>query len=225
MKMISPYTMVTLVEDDVHMRTMMKYLVESLGFKTLVYSSGEEFLSEGFQNRKSIFIFDNNLPGITGLQLTQLIRKEDKVSPILMISGESDEVIVINALDVGADDYILKPFSTNLISAKIKNLQARTTSILDRLVDIGIKFIDDSHTVLFNEYTISFTSREFQIFKALYDSQDRTSTREHLLNSIGEDTTIRNIDVIVCSIRKKLESLPIHIQSLRGKGYFLELAS
>ena len=217
------YSNVIIVEDDIHMRMMLKHLVEMNGFKSQIFSSAEDFINSDIQETRSIHIFDNNLPGISGLQLINLIRQKDLISPILIISGENDEDSVVDALKRGADDFILKPFSIEIMSAKMMNLQARSRTIMSRSIDEGIKFFPATHSILFNKHTLSLTKREYQIFESLYKNHDKKVTRESLVQDLGQETTLRNVDVIMCTLRKKIESLPIKIGSVRGSGYKLRI--
>jgi two-component system, OmpR family, response regulator len=213
---------VVIVEDDYQMRTMLKYIVQSK-FNVVDFESAESFLMYKDKKPFSLYILDNNLQGINGMQLTQFIRAKDKISPILMVSGDHDKETITAGLTSGADDYITKPFDTNFLTIKINNLNERIQSIASNLMNVGFKFIDESRTMIFNGKSTSFTAREYQVLRGLHQTLGHSQSREDLVHLLGDDTTTRNIDVIVCSLRKKIENLSMTIHNIRGIGYSLEI--
>jgi DNA-binding response OmpR family regulator len=142
-----------------------------------------------------------------------------------MMSAYNKPEQIIEGLNSGADDYLIKPFNYDELLVRIDNACTKITTLQENLMNVGLKLIPEAHTVIKDGVTINLTSREFIIFHHLYKNQSVASTREELIHQFANDLemTIRNIDVHVFSLRKKVSKINISIETVWGTGYKMVL--
>lgn len=220
---------VLVVDDEIHIQELIKFNLEKNGFSVLTADNGDDAL-EIVENEKVDLIFlDLMLPGKDGLEVCKSIRRNPSIDsiPIIMITAKGEELDKVLGLELGADDYITKPFS-------IRELVARAKAILRRMgikqEDNSFKFGDISidfqkHEVYRKREKIELTLKEFELLEILIKNKGRVMTRDFLLEKIwgyeyvGET---RTVDVHVRHLRQKIEEndkSPIYIQTIRGIGY------
>jgi two-component system alkaline phosphatase synthesis response regulator PhoP len=219
------------VEDEIHIQQLIKYNLESNGFKVTVFDSGEALLSNCFDKVPDLFILDIMLPGIDGLDVCRNIKQNPatKNLPIIMLTAKSEEFDKVLGLELGADDYITKPFSVRELVARIKALFRRINIVpepKETVISHGNITIDCIRREVYKNNTlIEMTLKEFELLKMLVINKGKVLSREHLLDKIwGFDYygETRTVDVHIRYLRQKIEDNdenPVLIETIRGIGY------
>lgn len=217
---------ILVIEDDSDILELIHFNLEMAGFEVLTTKNGEEGLRIAQDEGPDLVILDIMLPGIDGLSVLRRIRSsEQDKTPVIMLSAKGEESDIINGLEIGADDYMVKPFSPNELIARIKAVLRRgLESLTDAtMIETGPLKIDlERHEIYLRNRPLSFTLAEFNILRLLASKPGRVFTRDQILEFIaGSDTYLvdRNVDVHVRSIRKKLGEDKDIIQTIRGVGY------
>jgi len=216
---------VVIIEDEKDIAESMQLVLERKQFQVRAYPSGEDFFACNKAKDDCVYLIDWNLPGIKGIDIVKNIREKDKISSIFMVSAYNTSDQIIQGLETGADDYITKPFNFDELIVRVSNAHLKISSLKENLFNVGIKLIDEANSIIKDGATVQLTSREFIIFKYLYNHQKEPVTRELLISSFDEDmdVTTRNIDVHIFSLRKKLNKLKIVIETVWGIGYQIKL--
>jgi DNA-binding response OmpR family regulator len=220
------------VEDDADISRLVRHHLEHEGFAVRVYSSGNSVLLDAERQRPALFVLDIMVPGRDGLELCRTIRQNPTLAAVPVIfltakSGESDRVL---GLEIGADDYIPKPFSPRELVARVKAVLRRFERPLPPSpLKIGDIEIDPSAmTLIVRGKTVQTTATEFRLLDYFARHAGRVFTRDHLLDSVWRDTayvTPRSVDVYVRRIREKIEADPEdprYLRTVRGAGYRFE---
>jgi two-component system alkaline phosphatase synthesis response regulator PhoP len=222
---------ILIIEDDPGIQLSIKDEFESLGYTVYTASDGEEGLTMVGKKKPDLIILDIMLPILDGLEVCKKMRKEKDNTPIIMLTVKNKEIDKVLGLELGADDYVTKPFS-------LRELVARVKAVFRRLEDqscelssyhLGeIEFNFKKYTAEKNRKKIDFTPLEFQIIKLFIQKKGEVLTRNDILDTIwGEDNltvTSRTIDSHIANIRKKIEedsANPQFIFSIIGVGYKL----
>lgn len=219
------------VEDEVHIQQLVKYNLEANGYKVLSFESGESLLNEIKSNTPDLFILDIMLPGIDGLEVCRQLHGNPKTKniPIIMLTAKSEEFDKVLGLELGADDYLTKPFSVRELIARVKaifrrmNAPAPAEAENIKHGDIIIDFT--RHEVFKNGKLLEMPLKEFELLKMLILNKGRVLSRELLLEKIwGFDYygETRTVDVHIRYLRQKIEdddSNPVCIETIRGIGY------
>ncbi len=220
-----------IVEDDLHIQQLIKYNLDANGFKVSVFGSGEELLSHCFDNTPDLFILDIMLPGIDGLEVCRNLKQNSNTKniPIIMLTAKSEEFDKVLGLELGADDYITKPFSIRELLARVKALFRRVYTVSEPKQDIishGDITIDCTRREVYKgEKLIEMPLKEFELLKMLMTNKGKVLSREHLLDKIwGFDYygETRTVDVHIRYLRQKIEEnddSPELIETIRGIGY------
>ncbi len=223
--------LVYIVEDDIHIQQLLKYNLEAAGYKVLVFENGENLVKELQTSLPALFILDIMLPGMDGFEICRLLRSDpdSKEIPIIMLTAKSEEFDKVLGLEMGADDYITKPFSVRELMARVKALFRRTlksASPDSEIIQHGDIEIDISrHEVYKKGQPVEMPLKEFDLLKILMQNKGKVLSREFLLDKIwGFDYygETRTVDVHIRYIRQKIEeddSNPIYIETIRGVGY------
>jgi DNA-binding response OmpR family regulator len=221
---VSAVDKVVIIEDEKDVGEMLKFLLEKNSFDVDFYQSAEDFfLAKKFYST-CVYIIDQSLPGIQGEDVIRTIRSKDKLSPVFIISGKTEGDDISQGLACGADDYLPKPFNTDHLIQKVINSVLKTNIILENLMNVGIKLIPEANSIIHDGATVNLTSREYLIVESLLKKPGTIVTREELVTDFDDsEVTIRTIDVHVSSLRKKLEKVKLTIDTVRGKGYKIEL--
>lgn len=213
-----------IIEDDPIITEMLAEMArEELKVPAKTYCSAEEFFACEQKTGNSVYLIDWNLPGaFQGPEIIKRIRMNDRISPVFMISGNNEREQVLEGLRSGADDYLVKPFMSDELMEKIRNASSRTMAINDNMINVGVKLIPEADLIIKDGEKITLTSREFQVFRTLYEEPHKVHTRHKIVTMFRDnETTERNIDVLVYSLRKKITNLGLEIETVRGQGYRL----
>ena len=223
---------IAVVEDDREISEILKYGLEREGFKVKVYNDGESFLNSFDEHTPDLVILDIMLPGIDGFEVCKTLRKMEKTSrvPIIMLTAKGDEIDRVLGLELGADDYIVKPFSLRELIARIKAIFRRISPAekipsSNTLTFGPITLKVDSYEVFIEGKRVRLTLVEFKILHLLMENAGKVLTRDFLLDSVlgyGADVYSRTVDVHIANLRKKLGRWGKLIKTVRGLGYKLE---
>lgn len=220
-----------LVEDEEHIQQLVKYNLESAGYHVTVCGSGEDLLALLESAIPDMFILDLMLPGIDGYGILRKIKENPRLKdlPVIMLTARSEEFDRVLGLEMGADDYITKPFSVRELIARAKALFRRSdisSGPGSETLTIGIITIDmERHEVLKGDKRIELTLKEFELLKILMQNRGRVLSRDMLLEKVwGYDYfgETRTVDVHIRYLRQKIEdddSNPEYIETVRGVGY------
>ncbi|MDQ3472325.1 MAG: response regulator transcription factor [Acidobacteriota bacterium] len=218
---------VLIIEDDPDISESLKYNLEREGLNTIVAATGEQGLSEALNERNPpmLIMLDLMLPGMSGTELCRRFRREPltRRTPIIILTAKGSESDRVTGLDLGADDYITKPFS-------VRELLARVRAVLRRLDETTSQnYEDDQLTIDFadirtvcNGRKIKLTNKEFSLLSVLAKSADRVVTRQQLLDSVWGYSyygDARTLDVHIRRLRQKLEECGDCIETVVGVGY------
>ncbi|MDR1205140.1 MAG: response regulator transcription factor [Peptococcaceae bacterium] len=216
-----------LVEDDENIRDLVSYALASAGFETVGFESGEELFKELGARAPHLILLDIMLPGEDGLAVLKMIRQNPlaKKTPVIMLTAKGSEWDRVKGLDLGADDYMVKPFS-------ILELISRVNAVLRRLGDGGVsenlltyKEISmdvQKHSVSAGEHPVGLTFKEFELLQFLIYNQGIVLSREKIMDQVwGNDFMgeSRTVDMHVKNLRQKLGTAGVHIKTVRGIGY------
>ena len=219
------------IDDEKDILKLLQYNLERESYQVVCARSGEEGLEAVKSKRPDLVILDIMMPGIDGLEVCKILRanKDSWNIPILMLTAKSSEVDQILGLELGAADYISKPFSVKILLARVKNIFRNQETKKDEVpvIRAGELVIDkDRHTFSIKGKPVTLTKLEFKILGFLMLNRGKVYSREQLLNGVWEGEAFvvdRTVDVHVRSIRQKLGKYRDWIETVRGAGYrFLE---
>lgn len=210
------------IEDDLALAGQFKAMLELESFKVNVFHSAEDYLLSPQSQSKTpyIYLIDLNLPGLAGSELIKVIRHKDKIAPVFIISGESPEIALKKCLDLGADDYLAKPYNPDHLILKIRNAQNKLKFLITSMIGYGVKLIPEANLISRDGSKLRLTGMEFAIIEKLLAHPDEVISRVRLIKEIcGKEITERTVDVHVSNLRKKLIKIDLGIDTLRGMGY------
>ncbi|MEN8907785.1 MAG: response regulator transcription factor [Clostridiales bacterium] len=221
-----------MVEDEVNIQSLITYNLETAGYKVNSFSDGEEILKEINSSIPDLFIIDLMLPGIDGLEVCRNLKQNSQTKdiPIIILTAKSEEFDKVLGLELGADDYITKPFSPREFVARIKALFRRVKKIspstdIEILKHGNILINCTRREVYKSREKIDLPLKEFELLKILIKNKGNVLSREILLDKVwGFDYPgeTRTVDVHIRHIRQKIEdddSNPLYIETIRGIGY------
>ncbi|GGH98318.1 MULTISPECIES: response regulator transcription factor [Mammaliicoccus] len=226
---------VLVVDDEQSIVTLLKYNIEQAGYQVIVAYDGVQALEKVNEEKPDLVVLDVMLPEKDGIEVCKTIRSDKNQVPILMLTAKDDEFDRVLGLELGADDYMTKPFSPREVVARVKAILRRVGQVESRNSDddedivLGsIRIRPDFFEVYRNEELLELTPKEFELLLYLIERQGRVITREHMLNSVWNyefagDSRI--VDVHISHLRDKLEENPKQpqfIKTVRGLGYKLE---
>ncbi len=225
---------ILIVEDEKNINDILSFTFSKSGYKTLSAYDGPTGYDMCMSEKPDLVLLDVNLPGMDGMDVCKLIRKTSNV-PIIMLTAREDEVDKVLGLELGADDYITKPYSARELTARVKALLRRasidnsaqqpkenTGIITSGDVTINV----DRYEVKKNGKTLDITLREFELLKFLAEAPDQIFSREVLLENVwGYEYLgdVRTVDVTIRRLREKIEddpSMPRYIITKRSIGYY-----
>jgi DNA-binding response OmpR family regulator len=216
-----------IIEDDPDIAETVRYNLASEGFATHVALSGEEGLSLALDSKRtpSLIILDLMLPGMNGMDLCRRLRREDHTrrTPIIMLTAKTSEEDRVAGLDVGADDYIAKPFSVREFLARVRAVLRRADEAVSELYDDGRLTIDfDDVRASCDGVTIKLTNKEFTLLSVLAKKRGRVVVRQQLLDQVWGYSyygDARTLDVHIRRLRQKLGPCGDCIETVVGVGY------
>ena len=218
-----------IVEDEPDIRETLAYNLSQEGFKVSEFSDAESCLDKIQKKKPDLLILDLMLPGMSGLDLCKEIRADKSLQnlAIIMLTAKGEEVDRIIGFELGADDYVTKPFSVRELILRVKVILKKQTDTIENneLVEFGpIKLNLDAHEVLINDDEIILTALEFKLLKHLIQRRGRVQTRDQLLGDVwgySSEITTRTVDTHIKRLREKLGTVGDYIQTVRGVGYRL----
>jgi len=218
---------ILIVEDDKHISKLVKYNLEKAGFECIVTITGEEALEILDKEPIDLIILDIMLPKMDGLQTCKIIKQDKKLSsiPIIMLTAKGEEVDRVVGFELGADDYVVKPFSPRELVLRTKAILKRGTPqeiTKDILSADKLKVDIPRHKVTFDNKTIELTAMEFKLLITLMQRRGKVQSRDRLLDDvwdIASDVTTRTIDTHIKRLRHKLGKAGKLIETVRGLGY------
>ena len=224
-----------LIEDDVRLCRLVKEYLEPMGYQVSMTHTGPDGLAKAQSEPFQAVILDVMLPGMDGFEVLRRLRATSTV-PVLMLTGRGEEADRIVGLEMGADDYLPKTFSTRELLARLRAVvrrsvitQAQAGERKRAPLAIGGLYIDaEAHSAALDGQSLSLTRQEFELLLALARASGRVMTREHLLLEVADrdfEVFDRSIDVHISSLRKKLgddAKAPRWIETIRGVGYMLK---
>ncbi|WP_346967004.1 response regulator transcription factor [Clostridium perfringens] len=220
---------VLIVDDEEHIRELIKFNLKKEGYDTEVAVNGTESLKIIREIKFDLILLDLMLPEIDGLEVCKEIRRNEETSdiPVMMITAKGEEFDKVLGLELGADDYITKPFSIRELMARVKALLRRSNVKKEENIikfgDVVVNF--KTREVTKGTQNVELTLKEFELLKLLIKNKGNILTRELLLDKIWGYEYIgetRTVDVHIRHLRKKIESddkNPQYIQTIRGVGY------
>ncbi len=218
---------VLVIDDEKDLVELVRYNLEKEGFKVIGAGNGESGLAIAAAEKPDLIVIDLMLPGIDGLEVCRLLRKGNETSsiPIIMLTAKTSESDRVVGLELGADDYVTKPFSPRELGARVKALLRRSSEFRQQpaIIRHSLLSIDPaSHKVCCGEKTIDLTATEFRLLQFLASHPGFVYSRNALIDgALGKDVTVleRTIDVHVMSLRRKLGKCGKIIETIRGFGY------
>lgn len=224
-------TRVLVVEDEPNLREPLVYLLEKEGYEVLEAENGNAAIESFRKDSPELILLDLMLPGISGNEVCRIIRQESQV-PIIMITAKDTEIDKVVGLEIGADDYVTKPYSTRELLARMKAVLRRGAELPvseSGLLKAGPVAMDlDRHTVSVNGEPIQMPLKEFELLELLIENVNRVLTRGQIIDRVWGSNYFgdtKTLDVHVKRVRSKIEedpSRPRHLITVRGLGYKFE---
>jgi len=227
---------ILVVDDEPDIGELLKYNLEQEGYDVLLLTQGERVVPSLEKDVVDLVILDLMLPGISGMDLCRQLKRNPKLEniPIIILSAKSSETDKIVGLEMGADDYITKPFSPREAVARVKAVLRRTedrerkdSSSKESFDFEGLRMDVSRHEVYLDEQEVKLTNTEFKILQCLLERPGHVFNRQQLIDfALGKDVSVvdRTIDVHITNLRKKLGARGSQIESIRGVGYRLKQA-
>lgn len=218
---------VLVIEDEPDLRSTLQFNLKSENYKVTTASDGESALAEISKNIPDLILLDLMLPDMSGLEICKKIRGEsfsDKVS-IIMLTAKGEEVDRVVGFELGADDYVVKPFSVRELMLRVSSILKRSkekASNDEKIVIGDIEINLASHRVFISGIEVELTAKEFELLKYLTERNGRIQTRELLLEHVwgyNNSVTTRTVDTHIKRLRSKIGEVGTRIETVRGVGY------
>ena len=222
---------ILIVEDEQDLLELLRYNLSREGYAVRAATTGEDALKMARSQPPELILLDLMLPAMDGLEVCRTLRGRDATRdvPIIMVTAKGEESDIVRGLEMGADDYITKPFSPRVLLARIKAVLRRAEDEqeapdpADRTIDIhGIRIDPQRHEVLVDGQSVELTATEFKLLTLLAARPGRVYTRQQIIASIHDGfaaVTDRSVDVQVVALRRKLGPTGASIETIRGVGY------
>jgi len=219
---------ILIIEDDISILRGLKDNLTFEGYQVHTVGDGQEGLQMALEQHFDLLLLDLMLPGMNGYEICRRIKKEKPELPVIMLTARGSEMDKIAGLDIGADDYLTKPFSIPELLARIRAVLRRAKPGNDQLESYSFANVTldfKKYRAIINDTEIKLSSKEFSIMKYFVEHEGEVVQREDLLEAVwGYDVTpdTRTVDNFILDLRKKLEEIPSnpkHIVSVRGAGY------
>lgn len=228
---------VLVVEDEMPIATLLKYNLEQAGFDVLLAHDGQAGLDAAVENTPDLMLLDLMLPKLDGVEVCKELRRLRINVPIIMLTARDDEFDKVLGLELGADDYMTKPFSPREVIARVKAVLRRFSGpVVEEVIESSetvysfgnLKVYPERFEAFINEDSLEFTPKEFELLVYLLENKNRVLTRDQLLSAVWNydfagDTRI--VDVHISHLRDKIEEnsrKPLYIKTIRGLGYKFE---
>jgi two-component system, OmpR family, alkaline phosphatase synthesis response regulator PhoP len=230
---------VLVVDDENSILTLLQYNLQQAGYEVVTGMDGEEAKNLTLTENPDLIVVDVMLPKMDGLEVCKQLRQQKNFTPILMLTAKDDEFDKVLGLELGADDYMTKPFSPREVVARVKAILRRTQIQADsaeqseknsaeHLIISNLTIYPEQYEAYFGETLLELTPKEFELLLYLAKNKGRVLTRDQLLSAVWNydfagDTRI--VDVHISHLREKIEQntkKPVYIKTIRGLGYKLE---
>jgi two-component system, OmpR family, alkaline phosphatase synthesis response regulator PhoP len=224
-------TKVLVVDDEHDILELIRFNLEREGFNVITVDSGEAALAQATRLRPDVVVLDLMLPGLDGIEVCRRLKENEltREIPVLMLTARTEDADIVTGLDVGADDYVTKPFSPKVLVARIRTIIRRrsaghVTGDEDLLVVHGIRIDIARHEVRVGDRDVNLSATEFAIMVLLARNPGWVFSRTRIIDSVkGKDypVTERSVDVQILGLRKKLADKGRLVETVRGVGYRL----
>lgn len=220
--------LVFIVEDEAPIQELIKYNLTKEHYTTETFDNAEDMIKRLDEAEPAVILLDIMLPGIDGLEACRRVKMKDEFSeiPIIMLTAKGEEIDIVTGLELGADDYVVKPFSPRILLARIKSVirRRKTEQTLKQkpLTKKGISIHPGKHEVHINGDEINLTSSEFSTLYLLASRSGWVYSRYQIVEEVhgsNYPVTDRSVDVMIAGLRKKLGSKGKYIETVRGIGY------
>src|SRR6185436_11393480 len=213
-------------DDDDSLRDTIGLMLENEGFKPVLVADGTTGLEQAFALRPNLILVDLRMPGLGGVEVCKRLRAAGQKTPVIVLSAMGDEIDKVLLLELGADDYIVKPFGTRELLARIRALLRRTGAERARIVTFAETEVELEHRMVRRRgEEVKFTPAEYNLLTFFVQNPNRPLTRDMILNSVwGYESypNTRTVDAHVVKLRQKLEpdpNIPRHFLTVHGVGY------
>lgn len=225
-KDLPPKMRIIIVEDNISVAKGIAYVLRDSGHAVDLLHDGAEADAFLRSDGGDVIVMDINLPGLTGIEVVQNMRKRGDTRPVLMLTARSQTRERIAGLDAGADDYLVKPFEMAELEARLRALGRRKdTPIAQRIVVGSLSFDPETRQVTSPDGTLDLPRKELSVFETMIAMRGRTVSKSRLLDSVygtGADVDPQVVEVYVSRLRKRLKPHGIEIKVQRGLGYLLQ---
>ena len=217
---------ILIIEDELSISKMLEYDLKQVGYDVETAYDGLEGLKMAKEQDFDVILLDLMLPKMNGIEVCKALRKSGSTSHIIMLTAMDEEFQKVEGLDVGADDYVTKPFSPRELTARIKAVSRRKSRDLggDVLKYHAIELYPSSYEVLVDAEKVELTLKEFELLEFLINHKGKALSREQLLTKLwgySYDGDTRVVDVHIFKLREKVALLQENIKTVRGVGYKL----
>ena len=227
---------ILVVDDESSIVTLLQYNLEQAGYTVLTASDGMEGYNAVLESKPDLIVLDLMLPKMDGMEVCKALRLQKINTPIIMLTAKDDEFDKVLGLELGADDYMTKPFSPREVTARVKAVLRRSTATIeevplntDSTFEYGsLRVYPERFEVFLRDQSLEFTPKEFELLVYLMENKNRVLTRDQLLSAVWNydfagDTRI--VDVHISQKKEKIEEnsrKPFFIKTIRGIGYKFE---
>jgi len=224
---------ILIVDDEPDIVTLLSYNLKKEGFSVTSVSDGGDALTTLKKRAFDLVILDLMLPGIHGMEICRILRSDPRTEgvPVIMLTAKGEEHDRVKGLEIGADDYMTKPFSSRELIARVKAVLRRTEGreMPDQVIRIGELVINkDTYAVTKKRTPLDLSATEFKLLLYLVERKGRVFSRDQLIDAVWKDETFvepRTVDVHIRRLRMQIESdpaAPVYIKTRRGLGYYVD---
>lgn len=221
---------ILIIEDETDLAELVSFNLEKEGYRPLIATDGPSGLESARHNSPDLILLDLMLPGMSGMEICKVLKSKDKTAriPIIMLTAKGEEIDRVVGFEVGADDYVVKPFSPRELLLRIKAVLRRAGSeeSVSKIIKVGPISIDtDRHIVIVDGNDVILTTTEFKLLFNLAERLGRVQSRDRLLKDvwgINHMGDTRTVDTHITRLRTKLGEAGEMIKTIRGFGYKME---
>ncbi len=215
------------VDDEEAIRELYRYALEDAGFEAVCFPDGQSLLDAVRKEKPDLLLLDIMLDGMDGYEILERLRRQEGADfPVIMVSAKGSEIDKVKGLNLGADDYLAKPFGVLELIARIRaNLRRSTPSAeVHRYVCRGLVLDESRHEIQVNGAAVSATAKEYELLKVLLRNRGTVLSRDRLLDTVwGENYgETRTLDLHIAQVRRLIHGSGAEIRTVRSVGYMLE---
>jgi DNA-binding response OmpR family regulator len=217
---------ILVIDDDDSLRDTIGVMLEHEGFRAVLEGDGKTGFDRALTAKPDLVLVDLRLPGMSGIEICKQLRAAQVRTPIVVLSAVGDEIDKVLLLEIGADDYVVKPFGTRELVARIRAVLRRASPAMEKVIRFGEIEVDfERRAVTRKGKELKFTPAEYNLLTYFLQNPDRPLTRDMILNSVwGYEffPNTRTVDAHVVKLRQKIEpdpGLPKHLVTVHGVGY------